>query len=131
VFQYSMKVRNDRLAQIMRSIGPSPELRIFEGEEPENCAAADPDGLLATLPLPARWLAEPDAGSVHKAGEWTGKGSADGIARSFRIYGKDGCSIQGDIGAPREDADMILDNLSIAEGQTITVLAFTITAGNG
>ena len=131
-FQESVAVRNARLDAIETTIGTTAVLKLFSGAEPANCAAADPAGLLATLTLPVDWLANAAAGAKAKAGAWTGTGSAGGSAASFRIYdsGVAACGIQGSVTATGGGGDLTLDNVSIANGQAITVNTFVITAGN-
>lgn len=125
-YQYSATVRNAKLDTVESTIGASAVLKIFSGAEPANCAAADPAGLLATITLPADWMANAAAGSKAKSGTWSNTASGTGTAASWRIYdsGVTTCHIQGNV------ADMVFDNTSITTGQTITVTGFTITAGN-
>lgn len=126
-FQYSVGVRNAKLDQIESTIGVLAVLKVFSGAEPANCAAADPSGLLVTISLPADWMAAAASGAKAKSGTWSAAASGTGTAQSFRIYEATAttCHIQGAI-----NADMTLDNTSIATSQTVTVNTFTITAGN-
>lgn len=129
-FQESVAVRNAKLDQIESTIGASAVLKIFSGAEPANCAAADPAGLLCTINLPADWMSNAAAGSKAKLGTWSAAASASGTAASFRIYdsGVVACHMQGSVG--QGSGDLSLDNTNIANGQTVTVNSFTITAGN-
>jgi hypothetical protein len=130
--QLSGSVRSARAAAIESGIGASAKLKIFSGAQPANCAAADPSGLLCTIDLPSDYLAAGAAGVVSKNGTWSGTGSGAGNAASWRIYATDGttCHMQGSAGAPASGADMILDNVNIASGQTVTVNSFAWTDGN-
>jgi hypothetical protein len=125
-FQYSTTVRNAKLDQIETTIGTAAVLKVFSGAEPANCAAADPSGLLATLNLPSDWMAAAASGAKALLGSWTATASGTGTAASWRIYdsGLVACHIQGNT------TDMTFNNTNIASGQTVTVTAFTITAGN-
>jgi hypothetical protein len=125
-FQYSTTVRNAKLDQIESTIGTAAVMKIFSGAEPANCAAADPAGVLVTITLPSDWMANAAAGAKAKSGTWSGTASGTGTAASWRIYESTAttCHIQGNV------TDMTLDNNSIANGQTVTVNTFTITAGN-
>jgi hypothetical protein len=129
-FQYGTTLRNNQIGQIQTTCGASATLLIFSGTEPANPAAADPTGLLATIVLPASFLTS--AGGVASlAGSWTVAASGTGTAASFRI--KDGsavCHVQGNVTATGGGGDLQLNNVSIATGQTVTVTAFTVTAGN-
>lgn len=126
-YQYSVSVRNAALDAKETTIGTAAVLKIFSGAEPANCAAADPAGLLVTITLPSDWMNAAAAGAKTKLGTWSAAASGTGTAASFRIYdsGLVACHIQGAI-----NADMVLDNTSIAVAQTVTVTTFTITAGN-
>ena len=124
-YQYSTTLRNDQVATIQSRVGATGTLKIFSGAEPANCAAADPAGLLATIVLPAAFLTS--AGGVTTiAGTWSVAASATGTAQSFRMYdGSSGCHVQGNV-----TTDLVLNNTSITNGQTVTVTQFTVTAGN-
>lgn len=124
-FQYGTTLRNNQVSQIQTSIGASGSLRIFSGAEPANCAAADPAGLLVTITLPAAFLTSAN-GVTTIAGTWSAAATATGTAASFRMYdGSAVCHVQGNT-----TADLVLNNQSIATGQTVQVTSFTVTAGN-
>jgi hypothetical protein len=124
-FQYGTTLRNNQVAQIQTTIGVSGTLKIFSGAEPANCGAADPAGLLATIVLPAAFLTS-SGGVTTLAGTWSVAATAVGTAASFRMYdGSAVCHVQGNT-----TVDLVLNNTSIAIGQTVTVTAFTVTAGN-
>ena len=123
-FQYGAVLRNNQVSQIQTSIGATGNLKIFSGAEPANCAAADPTGLLATITLPASFLTS-TGGVTTIAGTWSATASGTGTAASFRMYdGSAVCHVQGNM------TDLVLNNTSIASGQTVTVTSFTVTAGN-
>lgn len=128
--QESVAVRNARLDAIETQIGATAVLKIFTGSVPANCAAADPAGLLCTVTLPADWMSNAAAGVKAKLGTWSGTAAAGGTAASFRLYASDGttCGLQGTVG--QGSGDLSLDNTNIANGQTVTVNSFSITAGN-
>ena len=130
--QYSVAVRNAALDARQTAIGTSPVLKFFSGAEPANCAAADPAGLLATLTLPATWMAAASGGIKAKSGSWTGTGSAGGTIASYRIYdsGLVACHVQGTVTATGGGGDMTVDNAVIANAQAITVNTYQWTAGN-
>jgi hypothetical protein len=124
-FQYGTTLRNNQVAQIQTTIGVSGTLKIFSGAEPANCGAADPTGLLATIVLPAAFLTS-SGGVTTLAGTWSVAATGTGTAQSFRMYdGSLVCHVQGNT-----TTDLVLNNTSIASGQTVTVTAFTVTAGN-
>lgn len=130
--QFSTALRTNRVGQIETTVGASARLLLFSGAVPANCAAADPSGLLATLVLPSDWLTAASNGLVGKNGAWTGTGSAAGNIASFRIKdsGLTTCHLQGTVTATGGGGDMTVDNVSLANGQTVTVTQFDVTDGN-
>ena len=124
--QYSVAVRSAKLEAIETTIGTSAQLRVFSGAQPANVAAADPAGLLVTMPLPSNWMDAASGGAKLKSGTWAGTAAGTGTALSWRIYDTafTNCHMQGDM------SDLVLDTNAIVSGQVITAAAFTIVAGN-
>jgi len=103
----------------------APTLKIFSGAEPANVAAADPAGTLATITLPSPCLTAA-AGATTISGTWSAAATAPGTAASWRAYdGAGNAHLQGDV-----VSDLVLNNVNIATGQTVTVTQFTVTAAN-
>lgn len=129
--QYSVEVRNAKLDAIVQAVGSSPVLQIRSGPPPMNCAARDQGNILASLPLPADWMAKASNGRITKQGTWENRSAdASGDAGHFRIYGADGrCRMQGTVGTA--GADMIVDSVGFIAGQIFTVNAFSIADNNG
>lgn len=131
--QYSVAVRNARLDTVESTIGASAILKIRSGAAPASCATADSGTVLATVNLPADWMAAASAGTKAMSGTWQDS-SADntGTAAHFRIYASDGttCGMQGTVTATGGGGDMTVDNTSFAAGQSFSVTGFTLTAGN-
>jgi hypothetical protein len=129
-FQFSTTTRNAAIDQIETTIGTSPTLEIRSGSVPANCAAADSGTVLATITLPSDWLAAASGGSKTILGTWTdASADATGTAGHFRIKQGATTHIQGTVTATAGGGDMTLDNTSIAAAQTVTITAFTLTAG--
>lgn len=129
--QYSVTVRNAKLDAVETATGASAVLKIRSGSAPANCAAADSGSVLATINLPSDWMAAASGGTKDKSGTWTdASADATGTAGHFRLYASDGttCHIQGTVGTSA--TDMIVDSTSFTSGQSFTVTAFTLTAGN-
>lgn len=128
--QYSTLVNNARLDAVESTTGASALLKIYTGAPPANCAAAASGTLLATLTLPADWMAAASGGVKAKAGVWSGTGSAAGLAGHCRIYDSSGttCHLQGT--AAVGSGDFSMDNNSVAVSQVITVNTFSLTAAN-
>ena len=131
--QLSTTVRNAILDAVETAIGTSAVLKIRTGAAPANVATADSGTVLATLSLPIDWMAAASSGSKALAGTWQdASADATGTAAHFRIYASDGTTahLQGTVTATGGGGDLTLDNTSIASGQSITITAFTIAAGN-
>lgn len=131
--QLSTSVRNARLDAIETTIGASAILKIRTGAAPANCAAADTGTVLATLNLPADYMAAAASGSKAKLGTWEDT-SADntGTAAHFRLYASDGttCHMQGTVTATGGGGDLTVDNTSFSAGQAFTITGFTLTDAN-
>ncbi len=131
--QYSAAVRNAQLDALETAIGTSAVLKIRTGVAPANVATADSGTVLATMTLPSDWLAAASSGSKAKSGTWQDTSAdATGTAAHFRIYASDGTTahIQGTVTATGGGGDLMLDNTSIASGQSVTISSFTLTAAN-
>lgn len=131
--QYSVPLRNAMLDQIETVIGASAILEIRSGAPPANCAAADSGTLLASLALPASWLAAAAAGAVSMSGVWQDpSANAAGVAGHFRIKDNGGTvtGMQGTVTGSGGGGDMELSNTNIALAQPVSITSFTITGGN-
>ena len=129
--QLSVAARNARLDAIETAIGTSAVLKIRTGAQPATCATADAGTVLATLTLPSDWMAAASAGAKALAGTWTdASADAAGTAAHFRLYASDGttCHMQGSVAASA--ADLNVDNVVFAAGQSFTITSFTLTDGN-
>jgi len=129
----SEAVRNARLDAIETAIAASAVLKIRTGAPPTNISDADSGSVLATLALPADWMAGAANGSKAMAGTWQdASADAAGTAGHFRIYANDGTTqhIQGTVTISGGGGDMELDNNVIAAGQSVTITSFTLTDGN-
>lgn len=133
--QYAASIRDGQNDYIETDVGTSPVLRVYNGTPPANVAAAlSGNTLLAEGALPSDWLGASSAGVKAKAGTWTltgQSGAGAGTAGTFfRIFNSAGTTakIQGTFGAAGE---MVPDNNSIANGQSVSIASFSITRGNG
>ena len=132
-FQMAVDVRNAMLDAFETAVGASAVLKIRTGAPPANAAAADAGTVLATIALPANWMADASGGVKQLAGSWVDNNADNaGTAGHFRIYAADGttCKGQGTITATGGGGDMTVDNPVFAAGQQFTVTAFSIGAGN-
>lgn len=128
-FQFSVAARNAALDAIETAIGVSPTLEIRSGAAP--AAVTDPDSgtLLASMALPSDFMAAAAAGAKAKSGTWSDPtADATGTAGHFRIKAGATTHIQGSVTMTGGGGDMILDNTSLAVGQTVTINSFAISA---
>jgi len=129
--QYSVAVNNARLDAIETTIGTSAKLNLYSGSAPANCAAADTGTLLATLNLPSDWMANASGAAKALAGSWTGTASAGAGATPTHFRIKDStnttCGLQGTAGIGTGECQV---NGTVTSGQSVTVTAFNLTAGN-
>jgi len=125
-------VKNAELDAIETAIGATAVLKIRTGAPP-GIGEADAGTVLATLTLPADWMAAASGGTKAKSGTWQDASADDtGTAAHFRLYASDGSTqhIEGTVTATGGGGDMTVDNVSFAAGQSFTVTTFTLTAGN-
>ncbi len=128
--QLSTSARNGLLDAIETAAGTAPLFRIRTGAAPTNCAAARTGTILCSMTLPSDWWAAASGGTKTKSGTWSDVGLAAGTAAHFEIMDSAGsnCHIQGTVTATGGGGDVIIDNVSIAVGQSVTVTTFIFTA---
>lgn len=124
-FQFSVAARNAALDAIETATGASPTLEIRTGPAPASCAAADTGTVLATLPLPANWMADAASGSKALLGTWQDTSAdANGTAGHFRIKQGATCHIQGSVSG----ANLSLNTNALTAANS-NVLNFASTSG--
>jgi hypothetical protein len=124
--QYGAGLRDGHMNSINTTLGATATIKIFSGTVAANCGAADPSGTLCTIILPSSPFIASSSGAIAKNGTWSVAASGAGTAASYRIYDSSAaCQIQGNV-----TTDLVLNNTSIASGQTVTVTGYTLTAGN-
>lgn len=129
-YQFSVAVRNASLDAIETVVGASPVLELRSGAAPANCGTADSGTLLASLALPADWLALANNGQKQLSGTWQDLAAdANGLAGHFRVKQGATCHIQGSVSIAGGTGDMTLDNNNLAIGQQVTIVTFNINAG--
>lgn len=115
------------------AIAATPILRLRAGAPPANLAAASQGTVIATLPLPADWMNAAAARSKDKSGVWQDLAADNGgIIAHYEIVKADGVTRceQGTVTATGGGGDMTVDNTNVAQGQQITVTAFTRSMPN-
>lgn len=106
---------------------------MLSGSAPANTAASDTGTVLATIDLPADWMANASGGAKSMSGTWQdASADANGTAGYFRLYAADGstCHLQGTVSATGGGGDMTVDNVVFAAGQNFQVTSFSLTDGN-
>ncbi len=131
--QNSVAVRNANLDSIETTIGTAPRVRIYSGAQPANCAAARTGTLLAEFTLASDWAGAASAGSKAFSNlplTTTAVAGAPTNAGHYAIMDSAGttCHEQGSVTIAGGGGAMIIDNVSIATGQTVNITAWTKTA---
>lgn len=129
--QYAVDVRDARNDAIETVTGASAVLKLRSGTVPAACATADSGTVLATMTLPADWMAASSSGTKSKSGTWQDTSAdAAGTIGHFRIYASDGvtCKMQGDVTITGGGGVMTVDNTSVQVSQQVTITSFSITA---
>ena len=128
--QFATTTRNAALDAIETEIGASPTLELRTGAAPATPATADSGTVLATMALPADWMAAASAAAKALLGTWQDTAAdAAGTAGHFRIKQGATCKIQGSVTATGGGGDLTLDNAVLALGQQVTITAFTLNIG--
>lgn len=126
--QYSTSLRNAVGDAWESAMGTSAKVQIWSGSQPANCAAAATGTKLAEFSLASDWSAAGASGAKSLSSlPLSTTGLANGTAGYYRFVDSAGttCHEQGSVGT--SGTDMIIDNASIASGQTVQITAFTKT----
>lgn len=129
--KFSVEVRNAIVDNIEVTIGASARLIFYTGSAPANTAAAATGTVIATMILPADWLNAASGGVKTLNGTWSTTASTTGTIGYYRIWDSTVtlCHEQGSVTISGGGGDITLDNVNAANGQTITILTKTYTAG--
>jgi hypothetical protein len=136
ILQMSDALAHAMLDQIETLTGPSAVLRMYSGSPPTNCGASPTGNLLATVTLAVDWA---DAAASRQKIfrnmpiNFVGSGAGTQNLGWWGLWnnGATARSLQGDITTSGGGGSMIVDALSLANGQTGTVTSWSIAAGNG
>lgn len=129
--KYSAVLKNARLDQITTKVGASGLLRIYDGAQPASPdTAVTTQTKLAELTCNAAAFAGAASGGVLTANAISNATAvASGTAAWFRLCKSDGTAVaDGTVGT--SGSDLVIDNTSIASGQTVSCTSLTITSGN-
>jgi hypothetical protein len=129
-YQFSTAVRNAQIDAIEATIGSSPILDLRSGLPPADCAAADSGTLLASMSLPADWMAAATSGTKTLLGSWSDLlANASGTFGHFRIRQGGTVHWQGTASGPGGGGDIVMDSATVTGGQEVRVTAMTLIAG--
>ena len=143
--QFSEAVRKAMLDVTESQVGTNGKLIFYKGTKPANCAAAASGGdiaVVATLTLTGDWMdaAVLDGGGTYckkikaAASSWSAQATLAGTntISFYRIYdsSQTTCHEQGAVTATGGGGDIILDNVNVAQNQTITITAKELRSGN-
>lgn len=112
-------------------IGGAGTVKVYDGTQPANAdTAVSTQNILCefTLANPAFGAASNGAASMAGGTKTDSSANNTGTATWFRAFNGAGTVIiDGSVAATGGTADMIIDNTSIASGQTVNLTAWTVT----
>lgn len=129
----AVDIRNAMLDAIETTVGASAILKFRTGAKPAAITDADSGTVLATLNLPADWLAAASSGTKGLTGTWTdASADASGDAGHWVLYASDGTTrkMQGTVTATGGGGDITLSTITIAATGAVTITSFVLTAPN-
>lgn len=129
--QWGTTLRNALLDQIETTIGVSAKIQVLTGAQPANCATASSGTLLVEFDLASDWASNASAGSkALSSTPISATAVAAGTAGYYRIFDSTltTCHEQGSVTATGGGGDATIDNVTIANGQTVQITSWTKTA---
>lgn len=125
-------VRNALLDAIETAIGAAAIVKLRTGASPADADSASTGTVIATMNLPADWMANAASGSKSLLGTWQDTSAdAAGTVGHFEICKSDGTpAIRGSVTLAGGGGDITLDAVTINLGQSITITSFNLTAPN-
>ena len=130
--QFNASARNAILQAIETEVRGSAVVEFRTGAQPASAGVADSGTLLATMQLPADYLAAASGGSSDKSGTWSTTVSAAGVPGYFRMKNSAAnvSYVQGAITSTAGAGDLKFDAVDWVSGQTVTINTWTFVAGN-
>ena len=125
---FSTAVANAMLDAAELTIGASPTLLIFDAAQPADTTSADVGNVLATMALPADWMAAATGRSKALLGTWRDAGAdAAGVPAGFAIKADGVVHIRGTASAVAGSGELKFTNTPFSVGQQIDVTAFALS----
>ena len=128
--KYSNGTRNAQQNGLITYAGSGALINIYQGAQPANAnTAISGQTLLVTLTVSGTFGTDSN-GTITLSTVTNGTAVATGTAEFFRITQSNGTTVVMDGSVATSDADLVLNNTSIATGQVVSISAGTIIRAN-
>jgi hypothetical protein len=128
--KYSNGTRNAQQNGLITYAGSGSKINIYSGAQPANAnTAISGQTLLVTLTVSGSFGTDSN-GTITLSTVTNGTAVATGTASFFRITKSDNTTVVMDGSVATSDADLVLNNTSIATGQVVSISAGTIIRAN-
>jgi hypothetical protein len=128
--KYSNGTRNAQQNGLITYAGSGSKINIYSGAQPANAnTAIAGQTLLVTLTVSGSFGTDSN-GTITLSTVTNGTAVATGTASFFRITQSDNTTVVMDGSVDTSDADLVLNNTSIATGQVVSISAGTIIRAN-
>jgi len=128
--KYSNGTRNAQQNGLITYAGSGSKINIYSGAQPANAnTAISGQTLLVTLTVSGSFGTDSN-GTITLSTVTNGTAVATGTASFFRITQSNGSTVVMDGSVATSDADLVLNNTSIAIGQVVSISAGTIIRAN-
>jgi len=127
---YSNGTRDAQQQGLIVYAGTNAIIEIYAGTQPVNAnTAISGQTLLVSLAVTGAFGTDSN-GTITMSSVANGTAVATGTASFFRIFKSDNTTVIMDGSVGTSSADMILDDVSITVGQTVTITSGTIIRAN-
>ena len=128
--KYSNGTRDAQQQGLITYAGSAAIIKIYDGTQPSNAnTAITTQTLLVSLPISGTFGTDSN-GTITLSTVTNGTAVATGTGQFFRITQSNGTTVVMDGSVGTASADMILNNTSIATGQTVSISSGTIIRAN-
>ena len=128
--KYSNGTRSAQQNGLITHAGSGCLINIYQGSQPANAnTAISGQTLLVTLTVSGSFGTDSN-GTITLSTVTNGTAVATGTASFFRITQSNGTTVVMDGSVATSDADLVLNNTSIATGQVVSISAGTIIRAN-
>ena len=128
--KYSNGTRDAQQQGLITYAGSGAIIHIYDGTQPSNAnTAISGQTLLVSLTISGSFGTDSN-GTITLSSVTNGTAVATGTGEFFRITKSDGTTVVMDGSVGTSSADMILNNTSIASGQTVSISSGTIIRAN-